>query len=155
MIGCINQLLYERDGIVRSVEIRLPLKSGEINIDGSHETQYKTLRRGIKQIIPLYEIKVSVGIKGSEDRKFEKVLQTNPTALFRPSGKLVTQHTYANMRVNINITTLFIEAKVVCHVAKIITEDKYGERKNGRRSLNPQTSSQKLISMSTEDIVQA
>ena len=52
-IGAINQLLRGRDGLVRSVEIRLPLKSSQIDDEGKHKTQYKVIRRGIESIIPL------------------------------------------------------------------------------------------------------
>ena len=43
-IGAINQLLRGRDGLVRSVEIRLPLKSSQIDDEGMHKTQYKVIR---------------------------------------------------------------------------------------------------------------
>ena len=52
-VGAVNKLLYGRDGLVRSVEVRLPLKKEDINADGSHKTQYKLLTRGIEHIIPL------------------------------------------------------------------------------------------------------
>ena len=52
-IGAINQLLRGRDGLVRSVEIRLPLKASQVDDDGKHKTQYKIIRRGVEHIIPL------------------------------------------------------------------------------------------------------
>ena len=52
-IGAVNKLLYGRDGLVRSVEVRMPLKASDINPDGSYKTQYKLLTRGIEQIILL------------------------------------------------------------------------------------------------------
>ena len=52
-IGAINQLLRGRDGLVRSVEVRLPLKASQVDDDGTHKTQYKLIRRGVEHIIPL------------------------------------------------------------------------------------------------------
>ena len=52
-IAAVNKLLYGRDGLVRSVEVRLPLKREDINADGSHKTHYKLLTRGIEHIIPI------------------------------------------------------------------------------------------------------
>ena len=52
-IGAINQLLRGRDGLVRSVEVRLPLKASQVDDDGTHKTQYKIIRRGVEHIIPL------------------------------------------------------------------------------------------------------
>ena len=52
-IGAINQVLLGRDGLARSVEVRLPLKASEIDDNGKHKTQYKVIRRGIESIIPL------------------------------------------------------------------------------------------------------
>ena len=53
LIGTVNQLLRGRDGLVRSIEVRLPLKASQVNDDGTHKTQYKIIRRGIENIIPL------------------------------------------------------------------------------------------------------
>ena len=52
-IGAINQVLLGRDGLARSVEIRLPLNASEIDDREKHKTQYKIIRRGIESIIPL------------------------------------------------------------------------------------------------------
>ena len=52
-IAAVNKLLYGRDGLVRSVEVRFPLKREDINENGSHKTQYKLMTRGIEHIIPL------------------------------------------------------------------------------------------------------
>ena len=52
-IGAVNQLLRGRDGLVRSIEVRLLLKASQVNDYGTHKTQYKIIRRGIENIIPL------------------------------------------------------------------------------------------------------
>ena len=52
-IGAINQILLGRDGLVRSVEVRLPLKACDIDDEGKRRKQYKVIKRGIESVIPL------------------------------------------------------------------------------------------------------
>ena len=47
-IGAINQLLMGRDGLVRSVEVRLPLKAHQVDDDGKHKHSIKSSGEELK-----------------------------------------------------------------------------------------------------------
>ena len=49
-VGIITDVFMGRDALVRTVEIKMPLRSGDIDTKGRPKTQYKVLRRGIEPI---------------------------------------------------------------------------------------------------------
>ena len=56
-VGVVKQVFKGRDGLPRTVEIKMPLQAHEISDLGKPKTQYKTLRRGIESIILLEAVK--------------------------------------------------------------------------------------------------
>ena len=52
-VGVIADTFKGRDGLVRTVEIRLPLDACDIDSTGKPKKQYKSIRRGIESIILL------------------------------------------------------------------------------------------------------
>ena len=83
-------------------------------------------------------------LKGNE---FTEIKPIKPTTIFQPFGKVVNQYTYANIRIHINITSLFDEVEQLCYASKLLKE--------GKKEMNTSGSSRKLVHMLTEDLVQA
>ena len=83
-------------------------------------------------------------LKGNE---FTEIKPIKPTTIFQPFGKVVNQYTYANIRIHINITSLFDEVEQLCYASKLL--------KKGKKEMNTSGSSRKLVHMLTEDLVQA
>ena len=52
-VGVITETFKGRDGLVRTVEIKLPLNACDISSTGRPKKQYKSIRRGIESIILL------------------------------------------------------------------------------------------------------
>ena len=57
-VGIITDVFMGRDGLVRTVEIKMPLKSSDIDTKGRPKIQYKVLRRGIESVILLESLQV-------------------------------------------------------------------------------------------------
>ena len=83
-------------------------------------------------------------LKGNE---FTEIKPIKPTTIFQPFGKVVNQYTYANIRIHINITSLFDEVEQLCYASKLL--------KKGKKEMNTSGSSRKLVHMLTEDLVHA
>ena len=73
------------------------------------------------------------------------VTQTEPTVIFTPNGKVVNQFTYANIKIHVNITTLYHEIWELCKVSKLLEEE--------TTKMGTDTKTKKLIHILTEDLV--
>ena len=71
-------------------------------------------------------------LKGNE---FTEIKPIKPTTIFQPFGKVVNQYTYANIRIHINITSLFDEVEQLCYASKLL--------KKGKKEMNTSGSSRK------------
>ena len=60
----------------------------------------------------------------SKGNEFTELKPIKPTTIFQPYGKVVNQYTYANIRVHINITSLFEEVGQLCYAAKILKRER-------------------------------
>ena len=60
----------------------------------------------------------------SKGNEFTELKPIKPTTIFQPYGKVVNQYTYANIRVHINITSLFEEVEQLCYAAKMLKEER-------------------------------
>ena len=83
-------------------------------------------------------------LKGNE---YVYIQPTAPTTIFQPNSRIINQYTYANIRVHINITTLFEEVNQLCYVSKLLKE--------GKKKMGNSSSSRKLVHMLTEDLAVA
>ena len=79
--------------------------------------------------------------------EFTDVTQIQPTTIFQPFGKVVNQYTYANIRVHINITSLFEEVEQLCYASKLL--------KKAKKTISNSGSSRKLVHMLTDDLIEA
>ena len=82
----------------------------------------------------------------SKGNEFAEIEQIKPTTIFQPFGKVVNQFTYANIRVHIDITSLFDEVEKLCYASKLLKE--------GKKTMTTSGSSRKLVHMLTEDLIQ-
>ena len=83
----------------------------------------------------------------SKGNEFTELKPIKPTTIFQPYGKVVNQYTYANIRVHINITSLFEEVGQLCYAAKMLKE--------GKKAMTSSGSSRKLVHMLTNDLIEA
>ena len=60
----------------------------------------------------------------SEGNEYAYIQPAEATTIFQPFGKIINQYTYANIRVHINITSLFDEVNQLCYVSKLLKEGK-------------------------------
>ena len=58
----------------------------------------------------------------TEGNEFAYIQPSEPTTIFQPFGKIINQYTYANIRVHINITSLFDEVQQLCYVSKLLRD---------------------------------
>ena len=79
--------------------------------------------------------------------EFTDVTPIQPTTIFQPFGKVVNQYTYANIRVHINITSLFEEVEQLCYASKLL--------KHAKKTISNSGSSRKLVHMLTDDLIEA
>ena len=94
----------------------------------------------------LCAIAIVIAIKAqNEDKSLVNVIPTTPNTIFIPHGKIVNQFTFANIKIHINVTTLFNEVNELCKISKQLDkETKRFDRDNKTK---------KLIHMLTEDLV--
>ena len=90
---------------------------------------------------------VWVVLHHSEGNEYVFVQPSEPTTIFQPFGKIINQYTYANIRVHVNITSLFEEVNQLGYVSKFLKE--------GKKKMGNSSSSRKLVHMLTEDLVAA
>ena len=70
-------------------------------------------------IIIVFAVSIAMLSIGNE---FTELKQIKPTTIFQPYGKVVNQYTYANIRVHINITSLFEEVGQLCYAVKMLKD---------------------------------
>ena len=92
-----------------------------------------------------YAMCMIIVISSQNEKELTTVVPTNPTVIFTPNGKVVNQFSYANIRLHVNITTLFEETRELCRVSKMLEEE--------TSKINPDTKTRKLIHILTEDLV--
>ena len=98
-------------------------------------------------IIKLWFCVLLINLRFSDGNEYANIQPSEPTTIFQPFGKIVNQYTYANIRVHINITSLFDEVNQLCYVSELLRE--------GKKTMGNSSSSRKLIHMLTEDLVNA
>ena len=70
-------------------------------------------------IIKLCACAVSMVLEFTKGNEFAYMQPSKPTTIFQPFGKIINQYTYANIRVHININSLFDEVQQLCYTEMI------------------------------------
>ena len=55
-----------------------------------------------------------------QTEQYVNIERTTPQVIFQPLGKLVTQFSYATIKIYINVTSLYDEVNDLCKEAKIL-----------------------------------
>ena len=58
----------------------------------------------------------------TKQKLFNPITQTNLTNLFLPKGYLIPSANYASLRIQLNISSIFLESAEVCHLSAIMQE---------------------------------
>ena len=94
----------------------------------------------------LCAIATVIAIKAqNEGKSLVNVIPTTPNTIFIPHGKIVNQFTFANIKIHINVTTLFNEVNELCKISKQLDKE--------TKRFDRDTKTKKLIHMLTEDSV--